>query len=35
MYVASVGVLSRWSFAPSVNAATLMAFKFLLLDFDE
>jgi len=35
MYAATVHVLSRRRFAPSVNAVTLVVFKFLLRDFDE
>ena len=35
MYAATVRVLSRRRFASSLNAVTLMAFKFLLRDFDE
>jgi len=34
MQAATVRVLSRRRFAPSVNAVTLMAFKFMLCDFD-
>jgi len=33
--VPTVHVLSRRRFAPLVNAVTLMAFKFLLHDFEE
>jgi len=29
-YTVTLRVLCRWHFAPSVNAVTLMAFKFLL-----
>ena len=35
IYAATMHLLSTWRFAPSVNAVTLMAFKFLLSDFDE
>jgi len=34
MYAVTVHMLSRRRYAPSVNAMTLMAFKFLLRDFD-
>jgi len=35
IHAATMHLLSRWRFAPSVNAVTLTAFKFLLRDFDE